>query len=38
MRKILLLVLLLLSPVALAAPFVVSDPLDPRSTNCVLPQ
>src|SRR3990167_1843929 len=34
MRKILLLVLTLLSPMALAAPFVVSDPLDPRATHC----
>ena len=34
MRKILLLVLTLLSPVALAAPFAVSDPLDPASTHC----
>jgi len=34
MRKILLLVLTLLSPVALAAPFAVSDPLDPAATHC----
>jgi len=33
-RKILLLVLMLLSPVALSAPFVVSDPLDPTVTHC----
>ena len=34
MKKILALVLTLLSPMALSAPFVVSDPLDPRATNC----
>lgn len=34
MRKILLLVLMLLSSAAMSAPFVVSDPLDPRATNC----
>jgi hypothetical protein len=34
MRKILLLVLTLLSTSALAAPFVVSDPLDPTATHC----
>ena len=34
MRKILALVLTLLSPVALSAPFVVSDLLDPRATHC----
>ena len=34
MKKILALVLTLLSPMALSAPFVVSDPLDPRATHC----
>ena len=34
MRKILALVLTLMSTSALSAPFVVSDPLDPRATNC----
>ena len=34
MRKILVVVLTLMSPMALAAPFVVSDPLDPRATHC----
>src|SRR3990167_7583887 len=34
MRKLLLLVLTLLSTLAISAPFVVSDPLDPRATHC----